>query len=264
MVRSLRISSIWWEGDTVPREGCYLNCSGKGSIFRSRRKQKRRKTIWGGAFLQTGVLTREENEELQDYLSEIIKYRKKTGAIVMNCNPFTLGHRYLIEQSAAKVERLFVFVVEEDKSFFPFSDRLELVKRGTADIENVVVLPSGRFMISQRTFEAYSNKAALQNEIVDASLDVEIFGGKIAPALGINIRFAGEEPLDNVTRQYNDTMKRILPGYGVAFEVIARKEWNGTAISASRVRSLLEKKDFEGIREIVPETTYEYLLEKYR
>lgn len=226
-------------------------------------EEKKVQNDLGGA-LQTGALTYEENEELQDYIREIAKYRKKTGAIVMNCNPFTLGHRYLIEQSAAKVEKLFVFVVEEDKSFFSFADRIELVRRGTADIKNVVVLPSGQFIISQRTFEAYSNKAALQEEVVDASLDVEIFGRSIAPALGINIRFAGEEPLDNVTRQYNDTMKRILPRYGVAFEVIPRKEWKGSVISASRVRSLLEKKNFEEIKEIVPGTTYEYLLEKFR
>ena len=170
----------------------------------------------------------------------------------------------LVEESAAKVDELFVFVVEEDKSFFTFSERFELVKRGTKDLKNVTVLPSGKFIISQRTFEAYSNKASLQEEVIDASLDVEIFGKNIAPELGINVRFAGEEPLDNVTRQYNDTMRRMLPRYGISFEVIPRKEWNGSVISASRVRSLLEKRNFKEIREIVPETTYEYLLEKFR
>ena len=33
------------------------------------------------------------------------------GAIVMNCNPFTMGHRYLIETAASQVDRLYVFVL---------------------------------------------------------------------------------------------------------------------------------------------------------
>lgn len=204
------------------------------------------------------------DEKLREYVKLLLPYRKKVGAIVMNCNPFTLGHRFLIEESAKKVEQLFVFVVQEDKSFFSFQDRIELVKQGTADIENVIVLPSGEFMISEKTFAAYSNKANLQNEVIDASVDVEIFAKEIAPALGITVRFAGEEPLDNVTRQYNDTMKRILPRYGVAFEVIPRKEFNGAVISASRVRNLLSQKDFKGIAEIVPETTLKYLENRFK
>jgi [citrate (pro-3S)-lyase] ligase len=177
----------------------------------------------------------------------------------MNCNPFTLGHRYLIEQSAAKVERLYIFVVEEDKSMFPFVDRIDLVRKGTADIKNVTVLPSGRFIISSLTFQQYFDKGDKQDVVVDASGDVEVFAKEIAPSLNITIRFAGEEPLDNVTRQYNDSMRRILPQYGIAFEVIPRKEGEGGVISASRVRKLLETKDFNAIAKLVPETTLQYL-----
>ena len=91
-------------------------------------------------------------------------------------------------------------------------------------------------------------------------MDVEIFAQHIAPSLGISVRFAGEEPLDNVTKQYNDTMSRILPEYGIEFEVIPRKEHGGSVISASRVRHLLEEKRFDAIRELVPNTTYEYIM----
>jgi [citrate (pro-3S)-lyase] ligase len=201
---------------------------------------------------------------LDEYLLNIKKLRFKIGAVVVNCNPFTLGHRYLIQYAAAKCDRLYIFVVEEDRSFFPFSDRIELVKLGVKDISNVVVIPSGQFIISQRTFEAYSNKEALQNEIVDASLDIEIFGEKIAPELGITVRFAGEEPIDNVTRQYNDTMRRMLPQYGIEFEVVNRKKEGDKAISASRVRQLLENKNFSEISKLVPKTTLKYLKNKYR
>ena len=133
----------------------------------------------------------------------------------MNCNPFTLGHQYLAEYAAARVAKLYIFVVEEDKSEFPFADRIELVKQGVKHISNVEVLPSGKFIISQQTFSGYFNKAGLQDVAVDSSEDVEIFGREIAPTLGITVRFAGEEPKDNVTRQYNETMKEILPRYEI-------------------------------------------------
>lgn len=204
-------------------------------------------------------LSRSESKELSEFAASLRRYKIPIGSIVMNCNPFTLGHRYLIEYAAAQVDQLYIFVVEEDKSIFPFSDRIELVRKGTKDLQNVTVLPSGKFIISQRTFAAYSNKAELQDQEIDASMDVEIFGQTIAPALGITVRFAGEEPLDNVTRQYNDTMKRILPRYGVEFKVIPRKESGGRVISASRVRKLLEEKDFAEISKLVPDTTLDYL-----
>ncbi len=177
----------------------------------------------------------------------------------MNCNPFTLGHQYLVEYAASKVTKLYIFVVEEDKSEFPFADRIELVKQGVSHLPNVEVLPSGKFIISQTTFSGYFSKAKLQDVQVDSSEDVEIFGREIAPTLGITVRFAGEEPTDNVTRQYNETMKEILPRYGVEFCEIPRKEINGEPISASKVRAALKVGDFDKIKTLVPDTTFKYL-----
>lgn len=211
----------------------------------------------------------ESNPQLYEFVSNLASQRLTlpdgsiVGSIVMNCNPFTLGHRYLIEQAAAQCTVLYVFVVEENKSIFSFEDRFELVKEGTADLDNVIVMPSGSFMISTLTFPEYFNKdnpAAVQ---VDPSMDVEIFGKFIAPALGISLRFAGEEPLDVVTNRYNETMKRILPSYGVQFKVIPRKEMDGKVISASRVRECLKTKDFIQINSLVPDTTFRYLLKKF-
>ncbi len=204
---------------------------------------------------------------LNNYKTTLSQIRKQTleeiGSIVMNCNPFTLGHRYLIEYAANKVKHLFIFIVEEDKSFFSFVDRFELVKAGIADIKNVTVLPSGQFIISSLTFGDYFDKTEIQDKVIDPSNDVELFAKEIAPSLGITIRFAGEEPLDNITRQYNDVMRRILPKYDIEFEVIPRKESNGEVISASRVRKLLETKDFESIARIVPESTLTYLKARF-
>jgi [citrate (pro-3S)-lyase] ligase len=207
-----------------------------------------------------------DNEELNKYLKDLEKYKvdgNKIGAIVMNCNPFTLGHRYLIESSAKKVDHLFIFVVEEDKSYFTFKDRLDLVKKGTSDINNITVIPSGKFIISSLTFSNYFEKEKLKEETIDSSEDVTIFGKYIAPALNIKIRFVGEEPLDNVTNQYNQTLNMLLPKYGVTLKIIRRKESDKQVISASRVREYLETKDFESIKKIVPKTTLDYLIKKY-
>lgn len=185
------------------------------------------------------------------------------GCIVMNCNPFTLGHRYLIEQCAKKCDILMVFVVQEDKSFFPFEDRIHLVREGNRDLENVYVLESGKFILSSRTFEGYFNKSKLQDRIVDSSEDVTLFAREIAPAAHIQVRFAGTEPLDTVTRQYNRTLAVILPQYGIRFEEIPRLEKCGEVISASKVRRLLEERKWDDIQQIVPDITYSYLINKF-
>jgi [citrate (pro-3S)-lyase] ligase len=220
--------------------------------------------LWANALYGNAAETVSDlANELREYKKELKRSRISVGAIVMNCNPFTMGHKYLIEYAAAKVEHMYIFVVEEDKSIFSFADRLELVEKGTADLGNVTVLPSGKFIISSLTFSDYFNKSELQNREIDPSQDVELFVEHIAPTLGITVRFAGEEPLDNVTRQYNETMHRILPRYGVEFCEIPRRKQGGEVISASRVRKLLEAKDFDAIAKLVPSTTLAYLKEKY-
>lgn len=215
-------------------------------------------------------LNQEQLSELEQYKKDLSAFRedklgqfKRIGSIVMNCNPFTRGHRYLIEESAKKCDCLIVFVVQEDKSFFPFADRFELVKEGCADLENVFVIESGKFIISSLTFVDYFNKKALQDRVVDCSDDVTLFVNEIAPALGIQVRFVGSEPHDKVTNQYNRTMERMLPLYGIEFEEIPRKEREGEAISASRVRELLKDHQWETISGLVPDVTLEYLKSKY-
>lgn len=204
---------------------------------------------------------------LKQYIEELSSQRVLTsgriGAIVMNCNPFTLGHKYLIEQARQKCDLLYIFVVEEDKSIFSFEDRFELVKQGTQEFDNVKVMPSGSFMISTVTFPEYFNKDTPSEVKIDTSNDVTIFGRYIAPALGISVRFAGEEPLDVVTNQYNETMSSLLPQFGISFDVIPRKESNGKVISASRVRACIRVKNFVEIRDIVPETTFRYLVKRF-
>ena len=181
------------------------------------------------------------------------------GAIVMNCNPFTNGHKYLIETARNYVDVLYLFVVEEDKSEFAFKDRLNMVKAGVAGMKNVKDLPSGKFIISSATFPEYFQNSELQEQKIDMTKDIDLFGVYIAPELHITKRFAGTEPDDYVTSQYNETMKRRLENYGIEFIEIPRCKQDGRVVSASTVRNCLKSGEDDMLRKLVPDTTYAYL-----
>lgn len=208
--------------------------------------------------------------EIKTYTDNILKkhplsdHQNNNGSIVMNCNPFTFGHRYLIELAAKNVDLLFIFVVEEDKSFFKYQDRFEMIRKGTSDIPNVIVVPSGKFIISSFTFPEYFMKDYVKEKNFDVSMDVETFCKYIAPPLCIKKRFAGEEPFDPVTKNYNENMARILPSYGMEFCEIPRFSIEPTkVISATEVRKLLKENNLEEIKKYVPESTMSVLSEKY-
>lgn len=186
------------------------------------------------------------------------------GAIVMNCNPCTNGHLHLIEYAAKTVDYLFVFVVEEDKSMFPFKERIELVRKACNHLKNIIIVGSGKFMISTLTFPDYFEKETRQELIINPIKDIEIFGQSIANELNIRTRFAGEEPMDMVTQQYNIMMKRELPHYGIRFVEIPRKQIEGTVVSASTVRRLSAEGKWEDVRKLVPSTTYSFLVNWFR
>lgn len=193
-----------------------------------------------------------------------VKNPKKIGCIVMNANPFTLGHKYLTEYAAKNCDLLLVFVVKENKSKFPFNVRYEAVCEGLKDLENVLVLDGGDYIISSATFPSYFLKDTKIINDSYAKLDANIFADYIASALDIRIRFVGKEPLDVVTNNYNENLKEILTKKGVEVVEIDRKESQGKIISASYFRELLEKTDtkLEDLLEIVPKSTLD-ILKKY-
>ena len=183
--------------------------------------------------------------------------RGRVGAIVMNANPFTLGHRYLVEQARAACGVLHLFMVSEDVSLVPFSVRKQLILEGTKDIPGIVYHEAGSYIISSATFPAYFQKG--DNAVIrsQAGIDARIFT-QIAAALGITDRFVGDEPTSVVTGIYNEILSTALPEAGVACHIIPRKEADGKAISASTVRSCIHDGRLEDIRGLVPETTYRY------
>jgi [citrate (pro-3S)-lyase] ligase len=187
-----------------------------------------------------------------------------TSALVMNCNPFTLGHLHLVRTAASFSSRVFLFVVAEEASSFPYPVRLRLVREGTAGFPNVVVVPGTDYIVSRATFPTYflKDQAGRAAEI-HARLDLDIFGGRIAPAVGATRRFIGEEPFSDVTAIYNATMKRCLPSYGIDVVEIPRlADSAGAAVSASTVRALIRSGRLEEARGLVPESTWDYLASK--
>ncbi|AFJ45775.1 [citrate (pro-3S)-lyase] ligase [Shimwellia blattae] len=184
------------------------------------------------------------------------------GVIVMNANPFTLGHRHLAELAASQCDWLHLFVVREDASFFPYPERLAMVRAGVSHLPNVTVHEGSRYIISRGTFPAYFLKDSARVQHAWSEIDVILFRDAIAPALGITRRFIGSEPFCDVTRDYNQTLHRLLTGK-IAVQEIPRIKASGSAVSASRVRHLLATGQLLRAREIVPVTTYDHLIARY-
>jgi [citrate (pro-3S)-lyase] ligase len=180
----------------------------------------------------------------------------------MNANPFTLGHRHLVEQAARRCDWLHLFVVREDASFFPFRERLEMVRAGVAHLSNVSVHEGSQYIISRATFPAYFLKESGEVQQAWSEIDVLIFRDFIAPALGITHRFIGSEPFCDITRQYNQTLHQLLTPQ-ISVVEIPRIKATGNAISASEVRRLLRTQQVSRIREIVPESTFAHLKAHY-
>ena len=193
------------------------------------------------------------------YLRDLEKTRTegKSAALVMNANPFTLGHQYLVEKAAAACDTLHLFVVSEDASLVPFAVRRKLVEAGVAHLPNVVLHDSGPYIISNATFPSYFLKD--EAAVIDghARLDLAVFT-KIAAALNITARYVGEEPTSQVTGLYNQIMCEQLPKAGIECVVVPRKEANGKAISASTVRQCLQSGDWDTLEMLLPKTSLDY------
>lgn len=208
-----------------------------------------------------GTLVFMENRRngFPSYLSRLEKTARPgvSGAIVMNANPFTLGHQYLVETAAGRCDTLHLFLLSEDASLVPFGVRKQLVQAGTAHLKNVVLHDSGPYIISNATFPSYFLKddaAVIQGH---AKLDLTIFV-RIARALGVTVRFVGEEPTSQVTGLYNEIMAAQLPENGIDCVILPRKQALGKAISASTVRAALQAGDWQTLSQLVPQTTLDY------
>jgi [citrate (pro-3S)-lyase] ligase len=185
---------------------------------------------------------------------------ESVASIVMNANPFTLGHLHLIEKAAEENDIVHVFAVSEEASVIPFEVRYELIKRGTQHLNNVILHKAGSYIISSATFPSYFIKEDKAVVEAHARLDLEVFKTYIVPTLGIKSRYVGEEPYCEITKTYNNIMKQVLEEQGIHCKIVPRLESHNEAISASRVRELIRNNNIEKIKEIVPKSTYEYFI----
>lgn len=207
--------------------------------------------------------------EYKKYLASLAR-PGRNGAIVMNANPFTKGHRYLVEQAASQVDNLYVIVVKEDRSRFPYAERKAMIEAGCAGLDNVVVCEGSDYAISAATFPTYFLKKLDDATDTQIALDLDLFVNHIAQPLGVTVRFAGSEPEDALTRRYNELMAEILPGTSVAvvrqarrpidFVEIPRLEQKGKPLSATALRLALDEGGFKEAMEYIPKSTVPYLV----
>ena len=216
--------------------------------------------------------------EYERYLASLAR-PGRNGAIVMNANPFTKGHRYLIEQAASQVDNLYVIVVKEDRSRFPYAERKAMIEAGCAGLDNVTICEGSDYAISAATFPTYFLKRLDEATDTQIALDLDLFVNHIAKPLGVTVRFAGSEPEDALTRRYNELMAEILPNKpnpepispvaelveahrptGIDFIEIPRLEQNGKPISATSLRLALDKGDLKEAMEYIPESSVPYLV----
>lgn len=206
----------------------------------------------------------------QEYLKTLVvpTQNNAAAAIVVNCNPFTNGHKYLIESAAAENEMVYLFVVEEDRSAFPFPVRWKLIEAGTRHLKNVVLVKGGMYVVSGATFPSYFLKCEEVSTVMQkqAELDVNVFAHYIVPVLGITRRYIGTEVYCNTTREYNEAMKRILPPKGVEVIELERKTVgtntgpNPNYISASKVRQAIREDRLGDVLDFLPDATRDFLL----
>lgn len=200
----------------------------------------------------------------RSFCEELAKTRiegNRITGIVMNANPFTNGHLYLVEKAAQESDIVHLFVLSENTGPIPFEVRKRLVQEGVAHLDNVICHESGPYMISSATFPSYFLKDKDDVIRVQAELDIKVFC-QIAQVLGINTRFVGEETKSHVTAMYNAVMKTQLPAQGITCVEIARSIVEGEVVSASTVRQAIHDRNLESVRAMVPDTTYAYFSSK--
>lgn len=188
------------------------------------------------------------------------------GAVVMNCDLFHVGHRYFIEQAKSQVDFLVIFLMEDVAQsvysfhLIPFEERFRLLKKGICDINNVMIVPNGEFVLSTNNFQQYYTQHFDMSVEKNARYDIEIFSDYIAKSLHITHRFAGKDPKGRIKKAYNKVMKELLPQKGITFVEIPRYVLNNQVVSTSQIKEYIEEKKYDKAFSFLTETTKQYLM----
>ena len=181
------------------------------------------------------------------------------GALVMHCNPMTVGHLKLIEQAAAECAFSYVFVLSEETGLFPAEQRLQWVQHATAHLKNVHVAGTSDYLISHATFPDYFFPEKTAGRKANCILDLTIFSQRFAKPLGITRRYVGMEPFSQITEEYNEQMLSFLPEQGVEVRILPRFNVDNRPVSATQVRRLLKEGRLDEIARLVPKNVLEGL-----
>ena len=208
----------------------------------------------------TLVFMENRRQGFADFCGKLAGTRRpgSAAAVVMNANPFTLGHWYLVERAAREYDTVHLFVLSEDAGLFPADVRYRLVRGGVKDLPNVVLHPTEDYLISAATFPCYFLRGGDAAIRADARLDLALFT-QIAAALGVTARYVGDEPTSVVTGLYNEIMAAELPKAGIRCVIIPRLQKGGRVVSASSVRQAIHDGDMEAARAMLPSSTWAYL-----
>ena len=182
------------------------------------------------------------------------------GSIGMHGNPFTLGHRYLIETASKQVDRLFVLLIEDDLGIVSYAERFAMAVEGTRDLPNVKIVPGGPFQATRNVFQEYFVKVKPTDMRESAMVDTLIFAEIIAKRLGITRRFLGDERHNPKMQFFNELLKEMLPPYGIEVIELPRAQAGGRAISASLARNAAAEGDRKTLLANIPETTLRFFI----
>ena len=184
-------------------------------------------------------------DRYKKHLATLAEGADNVGVIVMNANPLTKGHEYLVRKAAGEVDRLIVIPLAEEKhNRFRYDERRGMIERLCAGIPNVRVAEGSHYVISRNTFPSYFIKEMDEAAMAGMRLDLDIFVRHIAPALGAKVRFVGSEPSDPLTAAYNAMMLETLPAQGIEVNVAERCLEGGEPVSASKVRGFMDADEF--------------------
>ncbi len=202
----------------------------------------------------------EGGDEINNVLTNLKKEYSisdnKKASVIINANPMTLGHLYLIETAADENDEVIVFVVSEDLSSFPYADRFEIIKEATAHLKNVTILPTLSYLVSKITFPKYFLKEDQLIKDEQTLVDVLIYKEYYKKIFNITKRYLGEEPFSFNTDKYNKVLKTYLSNH---IKIVKRRKVGSEIVSASLVRKLIKANKINKIKKYVPEATYNYL-----
>ena len=181
------------------------------------------KTIYKSVFINLGfseivqtdevVVLESKGNSINDYLKDLKKKldfsMSDVASVVINANPVTLGHLYLVSKASREHDFVIVFVLEEDRSLFSFKERFSLAYLAFKDIPNVMVVPSSKYIISSLTFPTYFLKSETSALKEYASIDALIFKNYFMKELNIKYRYVGSED-SPFMQTYNKILKEVL------------------------------------------------------